>query len=97
MLHKDAGVLDFNYGGFNCQQVIQMRCFYVISLEMTNDEDDAELLQHRFILKTEETQEFRASALGEFEVIGMINHPARVGVFVVDTYVDGIGLTGFKN
>ncbi len=66
------------------QLVVEARRRPVIHLQAADGEGDALEGRQPGRIDTEVAQHFGARALGEFKVVGVINHAAPVGVLVID-------------
>ena len=66
------------------QGVIEMAGAHELDIDMFYYEQRAEILREGAALMADMAQELRAGAFAEFEIIGVIDNAARIGVFVID-------------
>ena len=71
--------------GYHREFIVEARRAHVFERGVYDHEHDAFLNGERVLLEAERAQPFGARALHEAQVVGVIDNPRGVGVFVIDT------------
>ena len=80
----NAGPAESFDGGDHREHVVEFCGGQVIGLYRPDHENDAAIVAKGLLLEAGRTEVLRTGAFAEAEVICVVNHPGRVGVFIID-------------
>lgn len=83
LMEREAGAAQAGDRAHHLQLVVEPRRGVVVGRDRAHDEADALLAQQALLGDAERAQPLGAGALAEAQVVGVIDHAAGVGVFVV--------------
>jgi hypothetical protein len=86
---EDLGAADALHFEADDQLVVQSCRLEILDRQLADDEGDAGITQQIGLAVADRAQPFGAAALQVFQIIGVVDYPAGVGIFVVDAHPTG--------
>src|SRR5579872_194876 len=84
LAQRQGGAGDPVDAGLDAERIVEPRRAAVFDIAAPHRKHDAGLRPHPAVVVTEAAQHLGAAALGEFQIVGVVDDPGRVGVLVID-------------